>query len=215
MDQSAVFREDSGIGIATHSEDHAMAVLPQRRSMRLPGFNYRSPGPYAFTICNQSKIWRFATVTPPGSMNLNPGGRMVEEMWYDIPRMFPGTISDEMVVMPNQLHGILHLGTNDISTNPDLSEVIGWLKAVTTNRYIHGVQEHGWNRFNKVLWQRQFYDHIIRTHADFQRCQAYIGSNPVNWMSDRDREIEPQDVRKGETAHAIFGEPQGFPLPMV
>lgn len=60
-----------------------------------------------------------------------------------------------------------------------------WFKSISTNRYIHGVRDHGWPRFDGHLWQRNYYDHIVRNDADLDRIRQYIENNPATWDADQ------------------------------
>jgi REP element-mobilizing transposase RayT len=67
-----------------------------------------------------------------------------------------------------------------------LSSIVQWFKTMTTNEYIRGVKTLGWRPFPGRLWQRSFYDHIIRDDRDAERMQGYIESNPGMWTADRE-----------------------------
>ena len=67
-----------------------------------------------------------------------------------------------------------------------LSDVIGRFKSFTTNRYIDGVKHHQWPPFDKILWQRSFYDHVIRKNEDLNRVREYIRNNPLKWALDKE-----------------------------
>ena len=68
---------------------------------------------------------------------------------------------------------------------PLLPRVVQWYKTMTTNAYIRGVKEEGWEPFDRRLWQRNYYEHIIRDEAGYQRIAAYIRSNPQRWEVDK------------------------------
>ena len=55
---------------------------------------------------------------------------------------------------------------------------------MTTNEYIHGVKQNGWTPFPGKLWQRNYYEHIIRNENDLSRIREYIFNNPANWAND-------------------------------
>ena len=61
-----------------------------------------------------------------------------------------------------------------------------WFKTMTTDEYIHGVDERGWARFDKRLWQRNYYEHIVRDEEDAQRIHLYIEANPSHWDEDEE-----------------------------
>ncbi|HLO31098.1 MAG TPA: hypothetical protein VK249_18260 [Anaerolineales bacterium] len=78
-------------------------------------------------------------------------------------------------------------GTRPAPTpNPTLGDIVGAFKSITTNEYIKGVDDHNWPRFYKRLWQRNYYEHVIRNEADLCRIRGYIQSNPSNWDKDED-----------------------------
>jgi len=66
-----------------------------------------------------------------------------------------------------------------------LHAVVQWFKTMTTNEYIRGVKTLGWQRFDKKLWQRDYWEHIIRNGQSYQRIAKYIINNPINWQNDR------------------------------
>lgn len=110
---------------------------------------------------------------------------MVAEIWQATPDQFPVVTLDAFVVMPNHVHGIVTLGMDRLDENPDLADVIGWFKTVTTNRYIWGVRDQGWPRFDGHIWQRDYYEHIVRNDAEMARFRTYIENNPAMWATDR------------------------------
>ena len=61
---------------------------------------------------------------------------------------------------------------------------------MTTNAYIHGVKELGWAQFNGKLWQRNYYEHVIRNAADYERIYNYIESNPWRWAEDEENPVK-------------------------
>ena len=69
---------------------------------------------------------------------------------------------------------------------PPLQKIVQWFKTMTTNEYIHGVKEHGWPPFQGNLWQRSFYEHVIRDEESLNRIREYIRYNPQRWDLDRE-----------------------------
>ena len=168
-----------------------------RQSMRLSGFDYSSAGAYFITLCTQNRICLFGTITD-GTMIVNPAGQMVKDWWLALTPKFPGIQTDEFVVMPNHFHGILILpptqGTasdadDDTPRGSSIPQIMQWFKTMTTNHYIRGVKTNGWMPFEKRVWQRNYYDHIIRNEADLIRIQTYIHNNPSSWQKDQ---LHPQ-----------------------
>jgi len=158
--------------------------------MRLPGWDYRSPGPYGITIVTQHREWFFGEVVNQ-HMRLNPAGLMVQETWRAMPEMIPRIALDSAVVMPNHLHAIVWLSWDGPAGNPTLSEVVQRFKQMTTVRYSDGVHRDGWAPYDRRLWQRGFYDRIIDDRQELGILRAYIDANPANWQHDPDREPEP------------------------
>jgi putative transposase len=67
-----------------------------------------------------------------------------------------------------------------------LPDLVYRFKTLTTNRYIHGVRKSGWTPFSGRLWQRNYYEHIIRDQAEFNRIRDYVANNPLQWKNDRE-----------------------------
>ena len=66
-----------------------------------------------------------------------------------------------------------------------LHSVVQWFKTMTTNAYINGIKQHGWQPFNTRFWQRNYYEHIIRDQRAYEEIAAYIIENPINWRNDK------------------------------
>ena len=77
-----------------------------------------------------------------------------------------------------------HAGSPQRSGSP-LHRVVQWFKTMTTNEYIRGVKNRGWRPFNGKLWQRNYWEHIIRNEKSYQNISEYIIKNPINWKSDK------------------------------
>lgn len=147
-------------------------------------------------------------------MILNEAGKMIDKQWNLLPIRFPTIELDAYQVMPNHSHGILvivgaafmaapslvvarvtekknvHENGADMlrdpapTMKPTLGDIIGAFKLVTTNEYIKGVDNNNWPRFYQRLWQRNYYENVIRDEADLDRIRDYIQSNPANWDED-------------------------------
>lgn len=159
---------------------------PRRKPIRAPGWDYLSPGPYHVTICTGHRAHLFDSVSD-GVMILNEPGLMTHATWQSIARAFPGITLDAYVVMPNHLHGLLTLPVPD---GPDLdgcialSDVMRWFKTETTARYSRGVRRSAWSPFDGHLWQRGYYDEIVRSDRGLDRVRHYIEANPATWTED-------------------------------
>jgi putative transposase len=157
----------------------------RRKPTRLGWFDYRTPSLYHVVTCTEHNICRFGAVRD-SSMHANSIGNMIEEIWEAIPENFPTVSLDASVVMPNHLHGIIFIGLPSAdTTGPSLGDIMKWFKTVTTVRYSHGVRALGWPSYDRRLWHRNYYDHIVRNDRDLDRIRSYIESNPANWNTDR------------------------------
>jgi len=125
-------------------------------------------------------------------MILNDAGKMVSEEWLTLSGRFNSIILDEFVVMPNHFHGIIYISADSIE-NPTLGKVIGAFKSIVNNNYIIGVKNQGWAPFDRRLWQRNYYEHIVRDDSALQKIQQYIRDNPLTWQTDSlDRDVQIQ-----------------------
>ena len=170
-------------------------MIGHRKSPRLSGYDYSQEGAYFVTVCVQGRQDLLGEILH-GEMRLNQAGCMVERWWHKLASNFPALETDFYVVMPNHFHGIVLIAENTASALPasrqgahmgaPLQKIMQWFKTMTTNEYIHGVKEHGWPQFQGSLWQRSFYDHVIRDEASLNRIREYISTNPRRWDLDRE-----------------------------
>ena len=167
-------------------------MMCHRKSPRLSGYDYSQEGAYFVTVCVQDRLYLFGEVVD-GNMRLNPAGQMIGKWWGELERKFPSMKNDEyFVVMPNHLHGIVFITSSPSPVvqgghaGPPLQRIVQWFKTMTTNNYIHGVKEHGWQPFKGNLWQRSFYEHVIRNDEALNRIREYIQTNPQRWGLDRE-----------------------------
>jgi len=179
----------------------------RRRSIRLKGYDYSRAGAYFVTVCTQNRECLFGEVVGM-EMVLNGAGRMVQTVWEDMGVYYSGVKTDEFVVMPNHVHGIIVLvgatprGRPDSLNRTDAGDgihsgqaqgpaptlsapdVVHRFKTLTTKRYADGVKQSGWPTFSGRLWQRNYYEHIIRDEASLDRIREYIVNNPAQWALD-------------------------------
>jgi putative transposase len=163
-----------------------------RRSIRLKEYDYSQAGAYYVTIDVQNREYLFGEIVNY-EMILNEAGEMVNEQWNALLERFPNIELDIYQVMPNHFHGIIvvteNLDTQNVivqDKKPVLGDIIGAFKSITTHEYILGVDNKKWPQFYKRLWQRNYYEHVIRDEADLNRVRDYIQSNPANWDEDEE-----------------------------
>ncbi len=156
----------------------------QRNSIRLAEFNYSQPGWYYLTLCCHGRQHRFGQVDE-SKMVLNDAGIQTENCWRQIPRHFPHAVLDTFVIMPNHVHGIIRIvGANNHSPKgrSGTSRTIGSM----VRGFKYGVSD--WFRQHgeySPIWQRNYWERIIRDEKGLQRIRQYITDNPKNWMSCR------------------------------
>jgi putative transposase len=153
-----------------------------RRSIRLKGFDYSRSAIYFVTICVQNRECLFGTISH-NRMSLNNAGKMASAEWLALPSRFPSVILDEFIVMPNHFHGIIYI-SSDSPENLKLGKIVGAFKSIVNNNYITGVKSENWQPFNQRLWQRNYYEHILRDDFALQKIQEYIQNNPFTWQTD-------------------------------
>jgi REP element-mobilizing transposase RayT len=154
-----------------------------RRSIRLRGYDYTQAGAYFVTLCAQGRERRFATISSAG-LQLSAAGRMLDLWWNKLPGKFPAVGLEAYVIMPDHMHGIIWLHPSSAEA-PALGTVMQWFKTMTTNAYIRGVRDDSWPAFDRRLWQRDYYDCIIRDAGALNRISAYIANNPARWLATR------------------------------
>ena len=154
-----------------------------RRSIRLPSYDYSRAGAYFVTMCAQGRERRFATITRDG-LQLSAAGLMLDLWWHKLPDKFPAVALDVFVIMPDHMHGIMWLQPSSAEAVA-LGTTIQWFKTMTTNAYIRGVRDDGWPAFDRRLWQRDYYERIVRDEPALERIRAYIAANPARWLAAR------------------------------
>lgn len=169
-------------------------TCPDCRSIRLKGYDYARPGAYFVTICTQNRVCLFGDVVN-GKMRLNDTGDIVRQCWLDMPAHCSTAVLDEFVVMPNHIHGVIVLGdapvgathASPLPTRPrgprrqSIASIVGSFKSAVTKRLNERRGTPG-----ASVWQRNYYEHIIRDDAAWQRIREYIANNPLQWALDRE-----------------------------
>ena len=116
-----------------------------------------------------------------GAIRLNKYGQIVQQAWFDLPKHYPHAILDAFCIMPNHVHGIILLDDSArgrIKRYP-LTEIVRAFKSFSARRINLARKMHG-----TPVWQRNYYEHILRNEMDHQAIHAYILSNPLNWGND-------------------------------
>ena len=179
-----------------------------RRSIRLQGYNYGC-GMFFVTICAEGRNPIFGEIRSE-IMGLSKTGGMIVDWWQKLPEKFPHVELDSFVVMPNHFHAVLTVVVTDaplrgVSVGADpcvcpdsvprpdgegahagapLPAVIQWFKTMTTNEYLRVLKERG--EPPSRLWQRNYFEHVIRNDKSLDRIRDYIHGNPARWYLDRE-----------------------------
>jgi REP element-mobilizing transposase RayT len=171
-----------------------------RKQIRLPYFDYALSGSYYITICSQKKRCIFSEINND-TIRLLPLGKILDEEWRKTSELRPSVAIDDFVIMPNHIHAIITLtdgkGTNDIpdtdspfrsfggSEKDSVSSIVAHVKSIVTKR---ARKELG---ITDEIWQRSFYEHIIRDDKDMRRIRDYIRINPIEWRIDHEHPSNP------------------------
>ena len=167
-----------------------------RHSIRLNGYDYTQAGAYYITIVVYQRQHLFGEVVN-GEMKLNELGQIAHDEWFKTALLRPYVIldKDEFIVMPNHIHGIIwihhdlgawrrHAPTVEQFGKPvsqSIPTIVRAYKSAVTYA-INALQ----NQRGAILWQRNYYEHIIRDEKDLRAKRDYILSNPSNWEDDNE-----------------------------
>lgn len=184
-----------------------------RRSIRLPGYDYTAAGAYFITICTQNRACLFGQVVD-GEMRFSKIGKIAQAQWEQIPARFEKVEIGPNVVMPNHMHGILVVraglapapglvpapgvnmgqpqgpGQPQGSGQPQglprpktVGDIVGAYKSLVVNECLKVYKSQ--NRFLGKVWQRNYYEHIIRDEQSYENIAAYILNNSRQWEEDQ------------------------------
>jgi len=188
--------------------------IHNRKSIRLKGYDYAKAGLYFITICCQDRICRFGTIEY-GEMILNEYGQIAYDEWVKLSERFPNFELDLFQIMPNHMHGIIALvgatlavapndnnapndgnsvvvgagvnpaptTTTATTTTGTISNIVGAYKSLVANGCLDIYKSK--NETMGKLWQRNYYEHIIRNKKSYQTISKYIENNPTKWADDK------------------------------
>ena len=181
---------------------HFNPDIHKRKSLRLKNYDYSSEGLYFITISLKDKLCFFGEIKND-KMNLFESGKMVEKYWLELEQDFDNIKLHNFVVMPNHFHGIIEI-TKQMNNSIDrvntrftptggkfeynknsISAIIQAFKSKTTNQYIKLVYDKKAEPFNKKLWQKDFYENIIRNEKSYLEIYEYIENNVLKWQEDK------------------------------
>jgi len=187
--------------------------IHHRHSIRLPGCDYSAPGMFFVTMCTENREQLFGEVVDE-KMVLNDFGKILNYWIFQIENKYGGVFIDENVIMPNHAHIIILIADNAATVNKSsvvdvgaihelplqqrrqmlIPKIVGFLK-MNSAKYINKLR--GLERV--PVWQRNYFEHIIRNDQSLQKIRQYIVNNPFNWSVD----LENQDYLKHFTLKEI------------
>ena len=169
------------------------------KSIRLPDWDYSSNGAYYITICTKNRECLFGKIVD-GKMTLNDIGAIIKQCWYDLPNHYENCKLDEFVIMPDHVHGIIIIDndhkfpivveaihelplrkkqqlqqTRKSRRQMLIPKIIGRFKMQTTKSF------HEIKHTSEKLWQRDYFEHIIRNENELNHIREYIINNPLKW----------------------------------
>ena len=153
--------------------------LPNRKSIRLTEYDYSQNGAYFITICTKDRRCLFGAV---GADSIS--ARMIERTFREIIAQYIGIESPIFVVMPNHFHALITIERADMESAPTLSTIMQEFKRYSTVEYTKLVKQGLAMPYDKQVWQRSFYDHVIRGQSDYDDIYRYIENNPAQWEQD-------------------------------
>ena len=132
-------------------------------------------------------------------MQPNALGKLVEACWYDLPLHYPHMDLDAFVLMPNHVHGILKITNDTVESRSEAA----MSKRHCLSEFVRAFKTFSARRVNELrtttgrrMWQRGYYEHVIRNEASLDRIRRYIETNPQRWAHDRENPANPS-VRTG------------------
>ena len=158
--------------------------IKERKPNRLGYYDYGQEGSYFVTLCTHNRLSLFE-MEPLAGNGLGgvprPYQNSVIRKWIqETQNKFPNIVIDQYVIMPDHLHMIVTI--RERHAGRSLPDVMQFFKTMTTNDYIRGVKAGILAPFEKKLWQKSYYDHVIRNQQDYDETWQYIENNPAKWM---------------------------------
>ena len=175
--------------------------IHHRRSIRLKGYDYSRSGLYFITLCVVDRICVFGNIVD-GKMQLNDIGRLVEEEWLNTINIRKGDVRlHNYIVMPNHFHAIIEicecmdecdsfqiLNTDNVG-ECEKGECDSPLRmkspSKTVGAIVRGFKGAVSRQLGYSVWQRNYYEHIIRTGESYRQISDYIVNNPTKWQDDK------------------------------
>jgi putative transposase len=169
-----------------------MKSQPRRSSLRLQHYDYSQSGAYFVTICTNKKEPIFGQIVED-EIRLSVRGQFVQSTWESLPIRYPKIQTDAFIVMPNHIHGIIMIVGDNVGAihvlplhqsriqrrRMLLPNAIGYFKINSSKQINLTRGTHG-----KRVWQRNYYEHVIRNENELFNLRHYILRNPALWLKD-------------------------------
>ena len=167
--------------------------LHHRRLTRLKDYDYSQPGGYFITICTKNRSCLFGVVDNDRVI-LNQYGEIIQISWLALPEHYHNVELDVFVIMPNHIHGIIFLTDVGAGLKPaptvspgychPLPEIVRGFKTFSS-RKINELR----NMSGTALWQRNYFEHVIRREESLEKIREYIETNPLRWALDKENPV--------------------------
>lgn len=176
-----------------------------RRTIRLRGYDYSQPGVYFITVCARERESLFGQVVG-NLMERNESGEIVSSYWGELANRYTEATLDAFVVMPNHMHGIVLVGairelplrgapargSSLLTSSSDrlqrrnmlVPKMVGWFKMNAAKQINHLRGAAG-----TPVWQRNYWEHVIRDEESLNRIREYIATNPARWHLDAENPL--------------------------
>ena len=161
--------------------------LPKRKNTRLKYYDYTNYGYYFITICTKNQSCCFGKITSD-KMQLSNYGKIAYNEMIDLKNHYHNIKIDKFVIMPNHIHSIIIVGSeleqSDVTTNSIVTAGAA-SGAPTVGNVVRGYKSGVSRKCGFPIWQRGYYEHIIRNEKDYQETYRYIEVNPAKWCDDK------------------------------
>lgn len=157
--------------------------LPKRKDIHLREYDYSRNGAYFVTVCTENRAALFADTMPVGAhprVRPNAAAQMCAKWLKKLEEKYEGVCLDYYTIMPDHVHAIIFIDRQaGAHAGAPLHEMVKWFKTQSTNEYIKGVKAGIYPPYKAHMWQRRYYEHVIRNDADLYETRKYIEEN---WM---------------------------------
>ncbi len=144
--------------------------LPVRKKIRLKDYDYSQENMYFITICVKDRLELLGKIEKENHINLTREGDIVKQNIYQLEEIYKNIIIDEYVVMPNHLHILL---------------LINYKNGITISKIIKHFKANISRGIGYSIWQKSFYEHIVRNEKEYLKVKEYIKNNVINWKMDK------------------------------